>query len=186
MQRSQQATSAHFVVAPGDQPLQQMVTESGDSSLTSRRRRLDVTPNGIPNSLGVPESVHFDGFRSQRLMDGKATESNESEDAPPDIDTDDDDRCRLFVSQEKPNNITEKKRLDNAAFHDWVVNTQREAMRSSMTVPNDLQNQSVGHLVTASENRRIIVTPREYQIELFERAKRENTIVVLPTGMFHR
>ena len=31
-------------------------------------------------------------------------------------------------------------------------------------------------------DKRIIHTPREYQIELFERAKQKNTIVVLDTG----
>ncbi|KAG4282243.1 hypothetical protein FPRO04_13319 [Fusarium proliferatum] len=182
MQSSQQPTSARFVVAPRDPPLQQTGTESGISSLTSRLNGLEVTPNSIPNTLGVFESANFDDFGPQGLMSGKATASIESEDVPADIDTDSHDRGRLFVRQGKSNNIAERKRLDNAVFYDWVNNTQREAMGSSMTVSNDLQNQSVTHLVTASENRRIIATPREYQIELFERAKSENTIVVLPTG----
>ncbi|KAH6872047.1 P-loop containing nucleoside triphosphate hydrolase protein [Thelonectria olida] len=100
------------------------------------------------------------------------------------MDTDDDDHYRLAVKQGGGRKITERKRLDNAAFHDWVVKNQRESTRSSMAMAalNDPQNQSAAHLVTTSENRKIIVSPREYQVELFERATRKNTIVVLPTG----
>lgn len=90
-----------------------------------------MTPISIPNTLGVSGSPNFDDLRSQGLMSGQVIESNESEDVPADIDTDDHDRCRLFVSQGKSNKIAEKKRLDNAAFHDWVINTQCEAMGSS-------------------------------------------------------
>jgi endoribonuclease Dicer len=143
----------------------------------------DVAPNGTSDSL-VPESTRFGDSRSEGPVNGKATELNDLGNALADTDTSDDDCRRFVISQEKPSTITEKKRLDNAAFRDWVVNTQREAMRNSLTAPDDLRNQSVSHLITASENRMIITTPREYQIELFERAKRENTIVVLPTGMF--
>ncbi|OBS16619.1 hypothetical protein FPOA_12753, partial [Fusarium poae] len=159
-----------------------MATESGvSSSLTSRPMCPDVAPNGTSDSL-VPESTRFGDSRSEGPVNGKATELNDLGNALADTDTSDDDCRRFVISQEKPSTITEKKRLDNAAFRDWVVNTQREAMRNSLTAPDDLRNQSVSHLITASENRMIITTPREYQIELFERAKRENTIVVLPTG----
>jgi endoribonuclease Dicer len=40
----------------------------------------------------------------------------------------------------------------------------------------------VKYLVRQAESQRIISSPREYQVELFERAKEENIIAVLDTG----
>ncbi|KAF5005885.1 hypothetical protein FDECE_7698 [Fusarium decemcellulare] len=158
-----------------------MVAETGIGILPLRPKPLEATLNGISNSSGDPKSIHLQSSQAQQLPNGKSTPSAENEDVP-DSDTGEDDHYRLTVNPERPRKITEKKRLDNAAFHDWVVKNEREVTRTSMAALNDPQNQSVAHLVTASENRKIIATPREYQVELFERATRKNTTVVLPTG----
>ncbi|KAM5342334.1 hypothetical protein ACJ41O_013300 [Fusarium nematophilum] len=97
------------------------------------------------------------------------------------IDTDDDDSYRLTVNPERSRKITEKKRLDNAAFQAWVEKNQREVTKSAVAALKDPKYQSVAHLVS-SDDRKIIATPREYQVDLFERAKEKNTIVVLDTG----
>ncbi|KAH8694547.1 hypothetical protein BGZ61DRAFT_352039 [Ilyonectria robusta] len=78
--------------------------------------------------------------------------------------------------------ITEKKRLDTAAFQSWITKNQREVTKNSTKAAQDLVHQSVAYLVKESEDKKIIGTPREYQTELFERAKTKNTIVVLDTG----
>ncbi|KAM0549771.1 hypothetical protein ACHAPJ_009210 [Fusarium lateritium] len=99
------------------------------------------------------------------------------------VDTDDDDdRYRLTVNPSKPRKITEKKLRDHAVLQAWIAKTQREAAKSAIVTLNDPDKQSLTQLIHASENRKIIATPREYQIELFEQAKEKNTIVVLPTG----
>ncbi|KPM36518.1 Dicer-like protein 1 [Neonectria ditissima] len=103
-------------------------------------------------------------------------------DEPEDIDSDDDDAYRLNVNPERTRKVTEKKRIDTAAFQSWIANNQREVTKDSKRSPRDLAYQSVAHLVKESEDRKIIATPREYQVELFERAKTKNTIVVLDTG----
>ena len=47
----------------------------------------------------------------------------------------------------------------------------------------DDETLSTRHLMSKQESNVIITDPREYQIELFERAKQRNIIAVLDTGM---
>ena len=51
-----------------------------------------------------------------------------------------------------------------------------------ITKTDDDDAQTAAYLIGRQESNVIITGPREYQIELFERAKQENTIAVLPTG----
>ena len=50
------------------------------------------------------------------------------------------------------------------------------------TAADDDDAQTAAYLIGRQESNVIITGPREYQLELFERAKQENTIAVLPTG----
>ncbi|KAF5021566.1 hypothetical protein F66182_6395 [Fusarium sp. NRRL 66182] len=104
-------------------------------------------------------------------------------DEPEYIDTDDEgDLYRLNVGHPKPQKMTEKKLRDHAVLQAFIEKSQREAAKSAIVTINDPEKQSLAQIIHMSENRKIIATPREYQIELFERAKEKNTIVVLPTG----
>ena len=47
----------------------------------------------------------------------------------------------------------------------------------------DDETLSTRHLMSKQESNVIITDPREYQIELFERAKQQNIIAVLDTGI---
>ncbi|RBQ81062.1 hypothetical protein FVER14953_06696 [Fusarium verticillioides] len=98
------------------------------------------------------------------------------------IDTDDeDDRYRLIVNPSKPRKLTEKKLRDQAALQAHIEKTQRDAARSAVPF-SDPNKQSLAQLMNQNESHKIIASPREYQIELFERAKERNLLVVLPTG----
>ncbi|KAK0627130.1 hypothetical protein B0T14DRAFT_423974 [Immersiella caudata] len=87
----------------------------------------------------------------------------------------------IFNPTSKPRQISEKRRADNAAFDLWIEQNQVSLVkRSRKMMPGD--DLSAYALVQEFENKKIISTPREYQLELFEKAKTQNVIAVLDTG----
>ncbi|KAL8339952.1 hypothetical protein RB601_006198 [Gaeumannomyces tritici] len=120
--------------------------------------------------------------------------NNVSGDASEDENQDDDGsldgRIELVAgAPSKPRKISEKRRADNAIFESWVEkNKVRLSQGSSNAKSNDkagsteLGSDPTADKPSRSQGMRIIEGPREYQIELFERAKQKNTIAVLDTG----
>jgi len=83
----------------------------------------------------------------------------------------------------KPRRISERKRIQNAAQEAWFQNYQRQQAKAASNFTGvDSEALSVKYLVKQTESQRIISSPREYQVELFERAKEKNIIAVLDTG----
>lgn len=77
-----------------------------------------------------------------------------------------------------------KKRQQDLAFQDWLVKNQTELTATSkVDLDSHLEKLSISRLYQESAFQKIIMSPREYQIDLFERARDENTIVVLDTGI---
>ncbi|KAF7550629.1 hypothetical protein G7Z17_g5598 [Cylindrodendrum hubeiense] len=143
-----------------------------------------------PIDLVEPELIEKPSLGNDGLMKFPTDDATEKidplEGEPEYIESDDEvDAYRLTVNPERARKITEKKRLDTAAFQSWITKNQREVTKTS-TQANDLTQQSVAYLVKDGEDKKIIATPREYQIELFERAKTKNTIVVLDTALLLR
>lgn len=83
----------------------------------------------------------------------------------------------------KPRKFSERKRIQNTAQESWFQNYQRQQAKAASNISNgDSEALSVKYLVRQTQSERIISSPREYQVELFERAKEENIIAVLDTG----
>jgi endoribonuclease Dicer len=82
-----------------------------------------------------------------------------------------------------------KNRKQDMKFQEWLEKNQKEVLKASKADMDSrlerLDKISVEKLLRGSSER-IIASAREYQIDLFERAKNENTIVVLDTGMATR
>lgn len=82
----------------------------------------------------------------------------------------------------RPKKITERKRRQNAIADNYVQDALNDPAKKPKVLPEDEANQSTRYIVHQAESRQIISSPREYQIELFERAKEKNIIAVLDTG----
>lgn len=85
-----------------------------------------------------------------------------------------------------PTSSSEKRRARNARFQSWRLgpaeNDFKSQVKHSQSKPTIDDELSVRDLLAKQESTPIITDPREYQIELFERAKQQNTIAVLDTG----
>jgi endoribonuclease Dicer len=89
------------------------------------------------------------------------------------------------VEVEVVNNISAKRRRENAVLESHRLNRARQLATEPKKQENvNEDKQSTKWLVKHSTNQEIISTPREYQSELFEKAKEKNIIAVLDTGLF--
>ena len=101
----------------------------------------------------------------------------------------------------RPQHITEKRRVQNAIFSSWygilrrsyqsLLISHRISKRAEKVTKEERKKEvenaddealSIRLLMSKQESNVIITGPREYQVELFERAKKQNTIAVLDTG----
>ncbi|KAI7565983.1 dicer-like protein 1, partial [Hortaea werneckii] len=108
-----------------------------------------------------------------------------------DPDNEPDERADLneFSDDEKPNapkSLTERRRAQKALFEAWLVSEAAQDALKPKTKHQRLLNADDEELSIQSLMRKqgsqIIKNPRQYQWELFERAKEQNTIAVLDTG----
>jgi endoribonuclease Dicer len=88
-------------------------------------------------------------------------------------------------SQQGPSTADEKRKAQRTIFKSWLFDKAKEV--TSERVKNELNSKndeelSIRNLLQKQEKPNTIKNPREYQLELYERAKNENTIAVLDTG----
>lgn len=148
-------------------------------------------PSALPQLQSRPPMATFD------LMDiDEPASSDPSEESPAapfdddalvnaeDTDQDDDPDTKKWIVNDarKPRKISERKRADNAAFDVWIEENQQDLSKGLDKFIVDDDGKTFQSLIRDFENKRIITSPRDYQLELFERAKTQNTIAVLDTG----
>ncbi len=143
-----------------------------------------VTKSPGSSSLGhsAPTSRLGSTPQADRADDGFRTEpADTTVDSSTDTSDDEGDES-AGRSALRPQNMAEKKRCDNAAFGAFVEKNREKWSKADIKAPEDYRVKSAARMFRDIEGTKIIESPRDYQVELFERAKEKNTIAVLDTG----
>nr|AAP21615.1 truncated SMS-3 [Neurospora crassa] len=103
-----------------------------------------------------------------------------------DVESEDGVKRWTVNPEPKPKKISAKKLADTAAFNSWIEEHQETLARDQRKAAIEAARVAGVDVLPAIgfDSERIITSPREYQVELFERAKQQNTIAVLDTGKF--
>ncbi|KAK8235709.1 dicer-like protein 1 [Phyllosticta capitalensis] len=140
-----------------------------------------AAPATDETSIG-PNSNMID---SQGVANSAVTEPTTAlldEDVEVEGDSDSDEDDLPISSQAKDS--AERRRAQNAAFNSWVAQKAEQVteteVKEALKTTND-EVLSVRNMLAKQETS-VISSPREYQMELFERAKEDNVIAVLDTG----
>ena len=169
-----------------------------------------TTPNEIANLLkrasspssGLP-TTRAPPNRPERLTQSPETVKSASN--GDDINSESDSESQPGEDA-KPRKMSERRRIQNAKFTSWLVEavllafatyllkscrlsrraehvTKEEVKATIQATDIDDEALSIRNLMSKQESNVIITDPREYQTELFEKAKKQNIIAVLDTGM---
>ena len=96
---------------------------------------------------------------------------------------DDEDEDDEVLPSTTPRKISERKRQMNAIADSYIQEMAQKSLKEDIWLNRkNMEDQSARYIVHQAESQKIISTPREYQTELFERAKERNIIAVLDTG----
>ena len=156
---------------------QVMLTPADNTLVTHATGADDLNAN--PSDIILPERLE-DSTLEPLSEHPQITTAPEDADEIEDVDQ----STETSDAQKAP---VAKKRQQDLAFQEWLDKNQREfSTTSKADLDRHLDKLSISLLFKDSVHQKIITTPREYQVELFERARDENTIVVLDTGMSSR
>lgn len=147
----------------------------------------DVILSGLdvvgPNRATAVQNNPIENHKNQVLH---VTFNDTIEDGEHSEISEDDDHNGHQLTQNKPpepRKISQKKRSEIAGFGEWLEeNREQVSQETTERKSREIDEMSVNYLVQGMEGNKIITSPRDYQVELFERAKEMNTIAVLDTG----
>ncbi len=126
-------------------------------------------------SDGDNDRLHAPGIDKKQLQDWSGDDDTDS-----DIDAD------IPHTAHGPKTTSEKRRMQNGILRAFAENinahiTQRE-VEEAVTKSENEEQLSIRDILAKQETAVRITNPRDYQTELYQRAKAENVIAVLDTG----
>jgi endoribonuclease Dicer len=127
---------------------------------------------------------YFSADDSSVSGDEGQTTQRENEVAP--VDDPDSDNDADNVRAHGPTTTSEKRRAQNEVMNAFAADigafvTQKEVDEATSKGTNEEQL-SISDILASQDTTVRITNPRDYQTELFQRAKNDNTIAVLDTG----
>ena len=126
--------------------------------------------------------ISDDGLRQQTTLDDAVAELAKKVENGLEVAEESDEEQQKDTG---PVDVAEKWKAQSRNFKTWALN-QAEKI-TAVHMDRELHDKkdeglSVRDLLHRQERPKTIKNPRDYQLELFERAKAENTIAVLDTG----
>ncbi|KAG9252647.1 uncharacterized protein F5Z01DRAFT_726455 [Emericellopsis atlantica] len=144
-----------------------------DAGETNNVNEVPHSPPSQPNGAITTES----GNASSHQADDNELDSDANSDESGDED---------YVLRQNPDRqprISERKRLDGQVFESYALQRERESpTQCQADLDRSDKEQNTQTYEGYDGQKRIVSDPRDYQKDLYERAKLKNTIVVLPTG----
>jgi len=107
----------------------------------------------------------------------------EAEEGPKNDESDPSDED--VSEQPKVIKVSERRREQNKKFSSWLSQRAEKVTKAQVkeaVLSADDEALSIRNLMSKQESNIIITNPRDYQVELFEKAKKQNVIAVLDTG----
>jgi hypothetical protein len=152
-----------------------------DDVFEDLRRPLHLQPGqiGLEDEKGVHVAINGNGDGKSSTVDRKEhdrevglfLEDNEDEEEEPSDQP---------VPEVKM--LSARKQKHKTIFDSFLLAASNQTKAEKHSSAEDDAQQSTRWLIDQSEKQQIISSPRDYQIELFERAKDRNIIAVLDTG----
>jgi endoribonuclease Dicer len=150
---------------------------------SSKRRQASYASEGALSTSTISDlpEVQFNSNLHGHVGKGKGSSGSTEDDEDYYDEDEEEDGLQPVPAARK---LTQRKIRLNAIADNYMHDLNQKLARGGNKVrPEDEAVQSARWLVNQSENRQIISSPREYQVELFEKAKEKNVIAVLDTGL---
>ncbi|KAI9821879.1 MAG: Dicer-like protein 1 [Pycnora praestabilis] len=170
-------------ISNAKKPLWETLAPAIDSSALDVQEFRDISVSksrGQQSEQYIENEQHSEGFKA--LGDFVTTSMKGAEPESSGTDTDEEEGEQALPNLHE---MSQRRRVQTAKFKSWFSNRAetigREEAKASFKAADD-DSLSTRNLMAKQESTVIISDPREYQIELFEKAKKQNIIAVLDTG----
>ncbi|CAD6446322.1 bdef6523-a50a-4f55-8ea6-c8829631f409 [Sclerotinia trifoliorum] len=173
----------------GNVPLKPGSSCPADSSAVMPATR--VTPTSVPFALAtrttddvfaeLKRPLHAQASTNIQVLD-KYDKLNQHESLAAEEAGDEEDEEDLNQPAPDIKRISARKQKNAAIFDAFLKEAAKQPKTEKISHVDDEAIQSTRWLIEQAEKQHIIESPRDYQLELFEKAKKQNIIAVLDTG----